>query len=447
MDQSKLDFFKRKIKRNYKFFTGERTDGKASLMDVLKPFNIFIDEARTEDYSIECIDFNVPSIKVIDKKTNTTYTSEYTDHAKLLNYSGSKSFVNVIISNPNCKFESLYYIGTETLIIAQMAFIDQDYELIFEREMGNCIGFGLDAEAKFVVRYVKNVYKDDRQGKQQLLSKIFMNKNDNATFEQTYTYSTQHLIDYNDNQDKYCYNQNGNIIYGINNCDIKELVHYLHGICFETLNTNVADYLPFNIILENFPELTNNVYQSGIVFRGGTGNGIHHTFTIFKTKNPSNIIEAAAIDCGIYLKYEAIKWENFKKENGMPDHRKVTIAYKEARYPRIDNGNITSLEIRNITEVLDTEFEDDTFIHFVINELKTFANKMDIQKGLVEEELDPLSPKLLTNKSFEEICDLVSANKEEYFKLIREQFESATNITQTKENGQSRILKPSTPQE
>lgn len=97
--------------------------------------------------------------------------------------------------------------------------------------------------------------------------------------------------------------------------------------------------------------------------------------------------------------------------------------------------------------MLDTEFEDDTFIQFVINELKTFANKMDIQKGLVEEELDPLSPKLLTNKSFEEIYNLVSANKEEYFKLIREQFESATNIIQAKENGQSRILKPSTPQE
>lgn len=447
MDQSKLDYLKRKIKRNYKFFTGERTDGKATLMDVLKPFNIFIDEERTDDYSIECIDFSVPSIKVIDKKTNTTYTSKYTDHAKLLNYSGSKSFVNVIISNPNCKFESLYYIGTEALIIAQMTFTDQDYELIFEREMGNCIGFGLDAEAKFVVRYVKNVYKEDRQGKQRLLSKIFMNKNDNETFEQTYTYSAQHLIDYNDNQDKYCYNQNGYIIYGVNNCDIKELIHYLHGICFETLNANVADYLPFNVDAKDFPELNDKIYKSGIVFRGGTGNGIHHTFTIFKTKNPSNIIEAAAIDCGIYLKYEAIKWENFKKENGEPNHRKVVVAHKETRYPRLDKGNITSLEIRNITEVLDTEFEDDIFIQFVINELKTFANKMDIQKGLVEEELDPLSPKILIDKSFEEIYDLVSANKEEYFKLIREQFESTTNITQAKENDQSRILKPSTSQE
>lgn len=264
MDQKELDYLKRKIKRNYKFFTGERTDGEATLMDVLKLFNISVDESRTEDYSIEFIDYSVPSIKVIDKKTNTTYISKYTGDAKLLSYSGSTSFVNVIITNHHCKLESLYYIGTEALIIAQMTFTNQDYELIFEREMGNCIGFGLDAEAKFVVRYVKNVYKEDKQGKQRLLSKIFMNKNDNETFEQTYTYSTQHLIDYNDNQDKYCYNQNGNIIYGINNCDIKELIHYLHGICFESMNTNIVDYLPFNVDAKDFPELNDKeIYQSG----------------------------------------------------------------------------------------------------------------------------------------------------------------------------------------
>lgn len=116
----------------------------------------------------------------------------------------------------------------------------------------------------------------------------------------------------------------------------------------------------------------------------------------------------------------------------MPDHRKVVVAHKEARYPRLDNGNITSLEITNITEVLDTEFEDNIFIQFVINELKTFANKMDIQKGVVEEEFDPLSPKLFVDKSFDEICALVSTNKNDYFNLISEQFASATNIKKEK---------------
>ena len=434
-----IEYLKRAIKRNYKRYTGERTDGQATLMDVLRLFNISIDESRIDDYLIESIDYNVPSIKVIDKKTNTTYTSEYTDKAKLLNYSGNTSFVNVIISNPNCKLESLYYIGTEELIIAQMTFTDGDYELIFEKETGNSIESGLDADSKFVVRYVKNVPVKDKQGKQQLLSKIFMIKNNNETLEQTYTYSTQHFIKYDDDQDKYCYTQNGNIIYGVNNCRIRELIHYMHGICFESINVDVNRYLPYDIKTKDFPELANNkMYQSGIVFRGGTSNEIHHTFTIFKTKNQvDNKMESKENKVKsvekVYLKYEAIKWEKFGQENGMPKYKKMVVASKEAIYPRIDIGNITSREIRNITEVLDTEFEDDIFIQFVINELKVFANKMDIEKGILEEELEPLSPKVLINKTFDEIYTLVNSNKNDYFNLISEQFISATNIKNKKD--------------
>lgn len=214
------------------------------------------------------------------------------------------------------------------------------------------------------------------------------------------------------------------------------MIHYLYGICFESTDVNVSEYLPYNIKAKDFPELTNNeMYQSGIVFRGGTDNGIHHVFTIFKTKNKAaNIIESEdnKINYDIYLKYEAIKWENFKEENGMPNHRKVVVAHKEARYPRIDNGNITNIEIRNITEVLDTEFEDNIFIQFIINELKTFANKIDVRKGLLEEAAEPLSPKLFINKSFNEIYTLVNENKKYYFQLISEQFTSATNILKEK---------------
>ena len=446
MDQNRIDYLKRAIKRNYKRYTGERTDGKATLMDVLKLFNISVDESRIDDYLIESIDYSVPSIKVIDKKTNTTYTSEYTDNAKLLNYSGSTNFVNVIISNPDCKLESLYYIGTEELIIEQMTFTDGDYELIFEREMENDIGFGLDANSKLVVRYVKNVPVRDRQGKQHLLSKIFETKNNNDTFEQKYTYSTQHFIEYDDDQDKYCYIKNGNVIYGVNNCDIRELIHYMHGICFESTNLdNISRYLPYNIEIDDFPELTNDeMYQSGIVFRGGTGNGIHHTFTIFKTKNQADNkteSEENKIGYDIYLKYEAIKWEHFEQENGMSDYKKIVVAYKEAQYPRLDDGNITSREIQNITEALDTEFEDDLFIEFVINELKIFVNKMDVQKGILEEEVEPLSPKVLFNKTFDEIYTLINANKNEYFNFISEQFISATNINRIDEKDQCKVLK------
>lgn len=430
MKQDRIEYLKRAIKRTHKMYTGERTDGKKTLKDVARYFNIFIDESRIDDYVLKGINYNNPSIEIIDNRNDITYNAIYTGKADLLNYSDTIKFNKVTSISPIRKEEIIYYIGSNDPIITKMTFYDGEYELVFEREISNCVGFGLDAESKFVLRYNKNVNKKDKQEKQILLSKIFMNKDNNETLEQTYTYSVQHLIDYNDNQDKYCYTKNGNIIYGVNNCDIKELIHYLHGICFESININVSNFLPHNIKTEDFPELTNALYSSGIVFRGGTDNGIHHTFTIFKTKNPSNII----------LKYEAIRWGNFKKENGIPDHRRVIVAHKDAQYPIINNGKITSLEIQNIIKELETEFEENVFIQMIIHELKVFANKMDIREGIINEELDPLSPKKFIDKSFDEICDLVDKNKDEYFKLIEEQFEMATNINI--EKGKTKVLKP-----
>lgn len=441
MEQDKLNYLKRQIKRTYKRYTGERNDGKATLIDVLKLFNIYIDEARLEDYMVETIDYSIPSIKVLDKKTYTTYEAKYTDKADLLNYWGGTDFVNVICSNPNYKLESLYYIGSNALIVAKMTFTEGDYELTFEKEMGNSVGFGLDAKNKFAIRYTKNVQIKNQNAKQLLLSKIFMNKDDFETLEQNYTYSTQHFIKYDDQYDKYCYNQKYNTIYGVNDLVVNDLIHYLHGICFESTNVDTRRYLPYSIDLKDFSELSDKAtLQSAIVFRGGTDNGIHHAFKILKTKNQSpNIIENGQVNYDIYLDYVAIKWNRGFKEDGRPERIKTVVAQKRVRYPRINDGNITSQEIKNIIKVLDTEFEDNIFIQTIINELKTFTNKMDIRNGLIQEEFDPLSPKLFINKTFDEISTLISTNKDDYFKLIREQFENATNIN--KDNILTRNLK------
>ena len=205
MYNDKEEYLKRAIKRTYKRYIGERTDGKATIVDVLKFFNISVDTTRLEDYDIESIDYNMPSIKVVDKKDNTTVTSKYTEDAKLLNYSGSTKFINVIITNPNYRIESLYYTNSNTPIISQLTFIKDDYELIFEKERENYYGFGISADTRFVIRYKKNIKEGRKTGKQSLLTKIYQIKDSN-TFEQHYTYDLKHLIKYNDRQDKYCYN-------------------------------------------------------------------------------------------------------------------------------------------------------------------------------------------------------------------------------------------------
>lgn len=441
MYNDKEEYLKRVIKRTYKRYIGERTDGKATIVDVLKFFNISIDTTRLEDYDIESIDYNIPSIKVVDKKDNTTVTSKYTEDAKLLNYSGNTKFINVIITNPNYRIESLYYTNSTIPIISQLTFIKDDYELTFEKERENYFGFGISADTRFVIRYKKNIKEGRKKGKQSLLTKIYQIKDSN-TFEQDYTYDLQHLINYNDRQDKYCYNEFGTIIYGINNIEIKDKLHQFNGVCFEKINKEFRRYLPYNINEKDFTRYFNkNVCKSAIIFTGSTDEGIHHFLTISKNKT-SNNDNTLTTDDNIHLKYEAIKWKSITKEDGIPDQEKVIIAKKELQVAKINDDNISSLEIQSILEQLtakENEDIDNIFIQTVINELMNFINKLEIQKGFKEELIDELSPKEFINKTFEEIYTLVSNDKDKFFDLISNQFHNATNIKL--EQGHTKILK------
>ena len=441
MYNDKEEYLKRVIKRTYKRYIGERTDGKATIVDVLKFFNISIDTTRLEDYDIESIDYNIPSIKVVDKKDNTTVTSKYTEDAKLLNYSGNTKFINVIITNPNYRIESLYYTNSTIPIISQLTFIKDDYELTFEKERENYFGFGISADTRFVIRYKKNIKEGRKTGKQSLLTKIYQIKDSN-TFEQDYTYDLQHLINYNDRQDKYCYNEFGTIIYGINNIEIKDKLHQFNGVCFEKINKEFRRYLPYNINEKDFTKYFNkNVCKSAIMFTGSTDEGIHHFLTISKNKTFNND-DALTTDDNIHLKYEAIKWKSITKEDGIPDQEKVIIAKKELQVAKINDDNISSLEIQSILEQLtakENEDIDNIFIQTVINELMNFINKLEIQKGFKEEPIDELSPKEFINKTFEEIYTLVNNDKDKFFDLISNQFHNATNIKL--EQGHTKILK------
>ncbi len=440
MYNDKEEYLKRAIKRTYKRYIGERTDEKATIVDVLKFFNISVDTTRLEDYDIESIDYNMPSIKVVDKKENTTVTSQYTENARLLNYSGSTKFINVIITNPNYRIESLYYTNSTIPIISQLTFIKDDYELIFEKERENYFGFGINADTRFVIRYMKNIKEGRKTGKQPLLTKIYQIKDSN-TFEQDYTYGLQHLIKYNDRQDKYCYNEFGNVIYGINDIEIKDKLHRFNGICFAKINKEFHIYLPYNINEKDFTKYFNkNVCKSAIMFTGSTDEGIHHFLTISKNKNFNS--DNALSDDNIHLKYEAIKWKSITKEDGTPDQEKVIIATKELQVAKVNDDNILSLEIQNILEQLtakENEDIDNIFIQTVINELRNFINKLEVQKGLKEEEIDELSPKEFINKTFEEIYTLVSKDKDKFFDLISNQFHEATNIKL--EQGYTKVLK------
>lgn len=75
-----------------------------------------------------------------------------------------------------------------------------------------------------------------------------------------------------------------------------------------------------------------------------------------------------------------------------------------------------------------------------------FDKKIRINEGLVEEELEPLSPKQLIDKTFEEIYEDVVSHLDAYFDIAEKQFKTASNISILEEKGQTKVIKPNTPQ-
>ena len=73
MSQDHIEYLKRKIKRIYKWYTKERLDGEATIIDVANLFNIPVDKEREADYEVKSIDHNNLSIEIIDKKNNTRF--------------------------------------------------------------------------------------------------------------------------------------------------------------------------------------------------------------------------------------------------------------------------------------------------------------------------------------------------------------------------------------
>ena len=251
MYQDRIEYLRRAIKRTYKRYTGERTDGKATVLDVAKFFNIPVDETRMGDYVINNINYSTPSIEVTDEKNAISYTATYTGNADLLNFSGAMQFNKAVSVSPLRKEETLYYIGSETPIITKMTFTDGEYDLVFEREMANSVGMFVNDGVRMIVRYLQNVVYDGRNVKQPLFNRIYKNSYRNGVydgaFEQTYTYGPHRFIKWDDTQDKYSYIKNNNVIYGINELEQKGCCNYLRGICFESTNIPTSDYFPLNM--------------------------------------------------------------------------------------------------------------------------------------------------------------------------------------------------------
>lgn len=424
MNLEKLNYLKRAIKRTYKRYTGERTDRKATLVEVAKFFNIPIEEEREQDYHIEKVDYTIPSIELMDTKKNIFYTSIYTGDADMLNYGQViPAFIKTISISPTEKIESIFCIGEKEPIITRLSIANGEYNLTFEHGIPNSIRVFGNSSNQMKLQYSKNVDYNGRNEIQPLLTKVYQKRGERS-FERLITYGTPNLIDYAGTQDTYTYIKESSIIYGVNEFE-QHGMHHLCGICFESIGQDFKEYLPLDIShisQKDYLKIDVEISNSAIVFRGRIiGKESHH------------VIRIDIHSDSIHMEYNIGKY--IFSQYTIRKQMDETV-----ELPRLNEGKISCQELANVITFLQTKYGKDEFIELVIEHLEKFSRKIEVRNESIQEELDLLSPKFLIDKTMNEIAALINADKDCYFKRAGEQFEIATNLNIKQEKGKEFTL-------
>ena len=411
------NYLKESIKRFYKQYTEERSEQKPTLADIAKLFNIPIDESRLADYEIKKINFNDHlSIELIDKKTGTEYKAEY-----IYNYDlNILRYVVVSTTSPIKTSEIVYYIGGTEPIIAKISFINGEYKLTFEKERPNDAGdYCLNINSKFTIRYSAN-----KNGQEiPLFSKTFQRHDDGTyvyDFEKTQTNQFLASNENLDSQNNHAFIERDNVMFGVDlfqsalQCDVQ-------GALFESTKiSHIKDHFPTSMNLYEPSDLFKDKdTMSAIILMGCTGHNNYFELVVYKTTK------------GIIGSYRI-------KTSSNGGHEKIAESKSDFQLPNLDAGMITSREIGYLLENLQARFCND-FIELISGILLEFAKKIDIRKGMIQEELEPLSPRLFFDKSIEEVESMLEKDRDGYFRLAAEQY---YNISHQKQNsGQGEVLR------
>lgn len=407
-----IEYLKRSLKKTYKRYIGERTDEEASLTDVAKFFKIPIDETRLQDYVIKHIDYKEKfSIELTDVKENITYNADY-----YYSYFDEMYLLSVKSSRSQGKTESFYCINDDEPFDSNMVIINEDgYKLKFRRQRpnlrpANCLS------NRFTVNYLDNTNNKNKEDI--ILTKVFAKhtKEEIQPNLDAYQFGATYLSDLEHRRNRlseYCYiKESDGVIYNIEKFCKDSSITYLKGLYCEKLD-NIEEYIS-SYELDKTPTiykiLSDKNNDSAIIIACKIDNGsrFSHRNTLTISKNKEKIV---------------IEYDDFDLNN--VESNTFSNRFKKVNFPILSDGRITIEEINNVIETLSEMVVQDEFLDVVKGELNNFMEQLNTRDILVDEQVDPLEPKLLIDKSFDEIYNMISANKEYYFKLISEQVESA----------------------
>lgn len=385
INKSEIDYLKRVVKRTYKRYTGERTDGTATIADLARLFKLPLDEENLADYEIKSFDSKIPSVEIICKKDNSTYYAEYSASSELLSYfGGEEKFINHIINYSDThKRETTHSLWYDEIYYDRFSIkINDKLTLQLNR-------FGPNPYNMFSPEFTQtsiSLYNSDSKNLGNIDYSIRSPKSDAYEFE-------METIGWNQ---EYWYKLINGMIYAL-----EEHSDKIYAVIFaENVFKGLDDYLPLNYRFESQVKaeneiLTNDQVYSVINLYGPTRTRIH----IFK-------------ECKIFkVKYSARKSWDDPEEN------------YEYLIPVLNSCNpIDYMECEYLANELKKYISNEEVAKLVCEKLHEIKVRLMISKGLAKKEETVLSIEKYMKLPFEEAIKLFVENKDKIFEEIMKKF-------------------------
>lgn len=344
--------------------------GKIELDEFLSEFNITIDKSKLDYYRIKKFDVNEGKIELL--------CENHLGGIQYSRYSSGKHHVT-IFTNPY-KIDR-HFNGTD-LESEKLTYYVGDYSLEFLRSNPSDVLFHINGGFSI------SCFEDYHRLFKRRYADIEADGIKTGFFELTEADSKPILIK------KYTYYNNDNIVHSILNAGDGNST--VRGICLEKRDVNLSDFWEngYQMISDKrYPKLNDDNVSSAVVFRGFSNIGEYHG---------ESILEIYKIDSSAFVKYRFFN-----------PHKKISQEYT---VPLLNDGNITSDELRILSQNLLLNHENDEFIGISTVELMNFAKAIDIRKnGYCFDFNDILNPVLYKDMSLEQIASIVEQDERNFY--------------------------------
>ncbi len=382
--------------------------GKCSLAKLAKCFMIDIPKDLT-DYEIHQLSIdreNGPYIMFIDKTTNTHYSGKFTSIGSEIYYScGTPKFIRAKKQTPTYFLSKLFLFqdplveavrfnnGDDYLIFEITHPMDRGIDVVYGRTLSirydSIVGEGKKRRLKcnFEKHYAKDVFDWGADGS------IYR---ENIVHKPNYSaINTSHFRSYI---------KNNKLAFIVDSLEPNDDFNSIWGICLENKNFFGEPYYPFSV-------------GSHLFF-------YNHDESIISSIELQGLPERQRSTISIYKRAKEIEILYTPNKNKRDT---VRIPLKV-----LNDGMISSEEIKIIYEELQLKYPNEVFVSLVLRVLTEFANELDIKHGEIQREEDSLSPELLYDKTIEEITEMVSSDPDKYIEMIKNQYKDDLGEVESK---------------